>query len=193
MRRWPSTVFAALIAGALFGAPRTGFAVDPLPAGIRAALLVRTLAYDRKLKDRAGSVVGIGIVFKAGNPESESAAKEITVELEALAKRGPIAGIPAKIVNIPFGPKFEVDSKAAGAVALYVCPGLDGAAEMIAKAARTNSMVAFSASESYVDAGLPIAFVLRNGKAAIVIGLKSAEAEGADLDGALLRIADVRK
>lgn len=180
----------ALLCGAI--APSVARA-DGVPTDLQAALLLRTLAYDHKIKERASTSVTVAVVFKPGNSESETAAKQMTAAIEDAAKRATVAGLPAKAVAVGFGPKFDADLKASGALAIYVCPGFEGSIDVISKASRNGSIVSFTGTESFVDAGVSIAFVFRSGKAGIVIGLKSAQAEGADLDGALLRIAEVRK
>ena len=166
---------------------------DGVPPDLQAALLLRTLAYDHKIKELATTAVTVAVVFKPGNTESEAAAKEMVTALEETAKKTNVAGLPAKAVSVGFGPKLESDLKASGVVAIYVCPGLDGSIDAISKASRAGSMLTFTGNEAFTTAGLSIALVIRSGRAGIVIMLKSAEAEGADLDGALLRIAEVRK
>ncbi len=183
-------LIAALVCGSI--APSIALA-EGVPTDLQAALLLRTLSYDHQIKERANASVAVAVVFKPGNSESEGAAKQMTAAIEDAAKRATVAGLPAKAVAVAFGPKFDSDLKASGALAIYVCPGFEGSIDTISRASRTASIVSFTGTESFVDSGVSIAFVFRSGKAGIVIALKSAQAEGADLDGALLRIAEVRK
>ena len=182
-----ATISALLVGGAALA--------DQVPASTQAMLLLRTLAYDHRLKERAGSTVTILVVYKPGNGDSEAAQKEITSALDAVSKKATVAGLPSKVVAIPFSTaqKFDADAKSSFAVAIYVCAGVEGSISEIARVARDRSMLSFTGTEAHVDGGVAIGLVTRGGKAAILINLKSAEAAGSDLDGALLRIAEVRK
>jgi hypothetical protein len=52
-------------------------------------------------------------------------------------------------------------------------------------------VVSSSGVESMVRRGLSIGFVERDGRPALLINLPSTKAEGADLDAAVLRLAEV--
>ena len=65
------------------------------------------------------------------------------------------------------------------------------AASTISATARDKQVLSFTGNEAAVTAGLSIGFVARGGKPAVLVNLPAAKAAGADLDAALLRVAEV--
>ena len=192
MRNWKNTARVAILFWGL-GLPRA-FAEDTVPASSRALLLLRALAFDRKLPAKLGENVVVAIGYRKGNSSSESCQKEMSTALEAAAAKSTVAGKPVKAASVPYSAgSFQSDLEAAKAVSLYLCPGLEDELPSIVKLTRSRSLLTFTGQESYVDAGVSIGFVLRGTKAAIVVNLPAAKAEGADLDAALLTRSEVRK
>jgi hypothetical protein len=77
-----------------------------------------------------------------------------------------------------------------GVVAALVAPGL-GHAAAIASATRRARVLSVTAARSEVEAGLSVGLLQPASRAAIVVNLSAARREGADLDSALLRVAEV--
>jgi hypothetical protein len=72
-----------------------------------------------------------------------------------------------------------------------VAPGLEAEAVAISRATRERRVLTFSPARSTVDAGLSVGLVNRGNRAGLVLNRAGARAEGADLDSALLAIAEV--
>src|SRR5262249_14960120 len=90
----------------------------------QSVLILRILAYDRNLKSRAGNSVTIAVLYKAGDAESESANKSVGTAIEEVSKGANIAGLPVRVIHIPFADANSFEAKAAAehAAAVYVCP-----------------------------------------------------------------------
>lgn len=178
--RWRPALAVALLAA---------LALAEAPAPQQATLLLRILAFDRKLPARASGSVTIAVVYKEGNAKSETAMGQVVAALEEAAKKNTVASLPVKVQKVAYGARFEADLE--GAVAVYLCPGLDDGLGAITRATQARRALTFSSSEDYLKQGTSIALVAREAKLAIVVNLPNSRAEGADLDSNLLRIAEV--
>lgn len=183
-------VAAALVAG-LSHVP--ALAQQEVPAGNRALLVLRVLAYDRKLPAKVTDAVGIAVAYRKGHADSESCRKEMETALTSAGGKATVAGKQPKATSVAYSSAFQEDLAAADAVSVYLCPGLDDVLDSITKLSRSQSLLTFAGRESYVNGGVAIGLVLREQKAAIVVNLPAAKSEGADLDAALLARAEVRK
>ena len=154
-----------------------------------ALLLLRILAYDRNLTKRTSDEVVIVVVHKSGNATSESAGRDIVGSLLAAAKKVSVAGRKVKVRSEAFG---DTTKNLSNTAAFYVATGLDDHIAAISQISRTNKILTFSNVEGYVSS-LAIGIVPKDKSMSIIVNLKSAKAEGADLDSALLKLADVRK
>ena len=167
---------------------------EEVPANNRALLVLRVLAYDRKLPAKVAEGVGIAVAYRKGDSASESCQREMESALTTAGGKATVAGKQPKATSIAYSAgNFRDDIDAAKAVSLYLCPGLDDVLDSITKLSRSRSLLTFAGRESYVDGGVAIGLVLRESKAAIVVNLPAAKSEGADLDAALLARAEVRK
>jgi hypothetical protein len=155
-----------------------------------ALVLLRILAYDRKLGDRTSDDVSIIVVYKPGDAKSEAAAKDIAAQVAAAAKKVSVSGRKVRVRSEGFTADFG--KNLSNTAALYVCLNLDDSVEAISQVARGKRILSFTNVESYLSV-LAIGIVPRDKAKGIIVNLKAAKAEGADLDSALLKLADVRK
>jgi len=181
---------AALLALALLAGPAR--AEEALPPRNQALLLLRVLAYDRGLRARVGESATIGVAFRPGDEPSEAARDAMVLALKQAAESFSVAGLPVRITAVPWGkggpaPRLPTDRLAA----LYVAPGLEAEAAVIARATRERLVLTFTPARASVDAGLSIGLLYRGTKAGLVVNRSGVRAEGADLDSALLAIAEV--
>jgi hypothetical protein len=156
-------------------------------------LVLRILSFDRNVGDRAGKEVTIAVLAKPGSSQSESVQSSIASALTDAAGHTTVSGLPVKIVKLSWGgaAKLESDLAAARASALYVGPELADALSPLSKVAHKNRILTFSEGDGYVNNGVSIALVRRDNRVTVVVNLPGAKAEGADLDSALLRVAEV--
>lgn len=168
-------------------------AEDELPARQRVLLLLRVLAYDRNLKLRAGEAMAVAVLYRKGDARSEECQRDLLGTFEELAASAVVAGLPIQPRALAFTGAVALEA-ALGAprtAALFVCPGLEDAAQALQKAARRRQTFTAAAGRALAEAGLSLGLVQRGDRAGLVINLEAARAEGADLDSALLRIAEV--
>jgi len=165
---------------------------EGVPQGQQALLLLRTLAYDRNLAARAGAEATVLVLFKPGDAASTAAKDAMLTALATAAEKVKVAGLPVRALSRPLGrDSLHLALGEAGAVALYLCPGLEDASAEVAAATRATHVLSFAGSRASVEAGISIGFVGRDGKAVVMVNLPAAKAEGADLDSGLLRVAEV--
>jgi hypothetical protein len=173
--------------------PAIGAESVSLPPAHQALILLRTLAYDRTLRTRAPERVTVAVAH-AKTPSSEAVADAIVAALNEVAQRAKVAGRPLRAVKLAFVPAaLEADLRAAGATALYAAPGLTKSAAAIAAVTRHARVLSFTSERDGVAGGLAIALVPRGDRTGLIVSLAAARAEGADLDAALLRIAEVQR
>jgi len=165
-----------------------------VPPDLQAAILVRTLAYDRALKSRAGAAVVVGVVARAGDKASLAAQDEM-VRAFATAEPRTVLGLPLKGVAVTFKDRAALVAWAAqeGADALYVTPGLVDDLATLRSVCDELKLASFGANRTLVEKGLAVAVVAKGGTPRLVVNLASARASGLDLDPKLLQLSEVLK
>jgi hypothetical protein len=163
-----------------------------VPADLQAAILTRTLVYDRALKARAGSAVAIGVLSKAGDKASVAAQEQMLRAFASVEPRS-VHGLPLKVVSAPFKDRSTlltwIDQE--GIDAVYVTPGLGEDLAVIRGACEERKVASLGALRSFVEKGLAVAVVVRGETARLLVNLKAAEATGMDLDPKLLQLSEV--
>ncbi len=168
-------------------------AVADVPAANQAVLVLRILSFDRNIAERAGREVTIAVLARPGSSESEAVQAGVAGALTEAASRTNVSGLPVKVVKLSWSgaARLESDLAASHAAALYVGPDLAEALSSLSRVSQKHRVLTFSEGDGYVNSGVSIALVRRDNRVAIVVNLPGARAEGADLDSALLRIAEV--
>jgi hypothetical protein len=182
-RRAVRAVLAVLVYSASVLPMRIAHATD-LPPQQQALLVLRILSYDRNLKARAETEVAIAVV--SGSLPCE----EIVVALESASKQRSVAGLPVRVVPMawPKDGNLKLDKRPAAA---YICGGLSGQVDKISALTRQRDILSIAGTEADVKSGLGIGFALRNDRAAVVVNLNAVKEEGAELDSALLSLAEI--
>jgi hypothetical protein len=170
----------------------TNALASDLAPNYQAVFLLRILAYDRNLKNRAGDTVTILVVYRDGDDGSTATKNELLAGLDKLSD-AKVSDLPYRVIATPFTSPADLEGAINNnhAAAVYLCPGLDGSVNAISDLARAHSTLTFTGVEAQVRSRLSIGLVARSGKPAILVNLASSRAEGADLDPALLRLAEV--
>lgn len=184
----------ALVCAPLFVAVLAAFpAGADVPAANQAMLVLRILSFDRNVAERAGKELTIAVLAKPGSSDSESTQAGIAAALIDAGSRTTVSGLPVKVIKIGWwgASRLESDLAAIHASALYVGPELSEVLQPVARVSQKQRVLTFSEGERYVNGALSISLVRRDNRVAIVVNLPNARAEGADLDSALLRIAEV--
>lgn len=163
---------------------------EGLPPNLRASLLVRILAYDRRMGVRPPPLT-IAVLYREGNADSEGQGQEFIRALESASRGRSVLGRPVRIVLVGFRDPTQLkdDLSQASVVALYVCEGLEGDTTSIARVTRQLSILSFAGSRTELERGLAIGLGRQGNSPIILIQLTAARAEGADLDAGLLSLS----
>jgi len=185
------TLAVATVALAL---PAGGAHAEDLAPPHQALLLLRILAYDRALGARAGDRVTVAVVYRDADKRARTLADEMATSLSSIAQKATVAKLPVRVALIPHDAgTFEQKLGELRPAAVYVAGGLEGALEAITRATRRFRALSFASDARVVERGVSVGLLAHDARARLVINLASARAEGADLDAALLRLAEVNR
>jgi YfiR/HmsC-like len=161
-----------------------------LPASLKASLLVRILAYDRRMGTSPPPLT-IAVLHREGDTGSRERCQELGSALESVARGRAVAGRSLRVVSLGFQDAERLQGALATqhAVALYVCEGLEADTGRIAQVTRRLSILSFAGSRDQLDQGLAIGLGRRGDSPVILVHLSAARAEGADLDAGLLSLS----
>lgn len=179
-----------VVAGA--ARPLAALAED-LPPRNQALLLLRVLAYDRNLRQRAHAAATVAVLCKPGDRASEARAADLQAAFEKVSRDVVVAGLPVRAEVVPFRDAADLESRldALKPALAYVDPALLPAVGDIVKATRRRGILSADGSRGLVEAGVAIGVVAQSGRAGLIVNLRSSRQEGADLDAALLAVSDV--
>ncbi|OJH34463.1 YfiR family protein [Cystobacter ferrugineus] len=165
---------------------------EGLPPNLRASLLVRILAYDRRMGVRPPPLT-VAVLYREGNADSEDQGQEFTRALESASRGRSVLGRPVRIVRVGFRDPTQLrdDLSRARVVALYACEGLEADTMGIARVTRQLSILSFAGSRTELEQGLAIGLGRQGDSPTILIQLAAARAEGADLDAGLLSLSQL--
>jgi hypothetical protein len=169
-------------------------AAEDLLPGKQAQLLLRVLPYDQNFSQRAQQAITIAVVHREGNLISETYSLDMSAALRDLIRATPqIQGIPVRVVTIAYSnPEALAAALAKQKLsALYVCPGLEDALDSISDLTRKNKILTFSGRETEVRDRMSIGLLRRGSRPALIVNLRAATAEGADLSPDLLSLSEV--
>jgi hypothetical protein len=157
----------------------------------RALIMLRVLAYDHHLRERAGDEVGVVIVYPAGDTGAAERARWTSAF--ASARKLKVEGRPVVVTAHKFESASALDralrdSHAAGLVA---CDGLTKALPIddLAALTRSHKVLSFSTREREIVSGLAVGVVPGTARDEIVVNLRAATAEGVKFDAGLLQLA----
>lgn len=187
-----TAVFLALVVSASL-APQAR--AGDLEVGQRVKLLLRALAYDRRLPARQeGGAILVGVAFAPGDAASMGERDAVLGALGAL-RSTKIAGLALDVAAVPYSGPASIGSALGNrrAAALYVCGGLDSSVGEIAARAAAAGIATMSGSEAMTRSGLAFAAFRDGGSGRMIVNLKAARAQGLDFDAALLKLAIVMK
>jgi len=157
-------------------------------------LLLKTISYDAKLKDRAGSAVNIGVIARKGD-SADAACPGISAALSEQAKTTTVAGLPVKIMDITYGDEaaFEARLRELRPAAVLLCPGAAASVAEITAVTRKLSVVSVATGREAVEKGAALGLTSKGSKPVILVNLAASRGEGAEFGVELLRLAEVVK
>lgn len=169
------------------------WAADDLLPGKQAALLLRVLPYDKNFSQRAQQAVTVAVVHREGSLISETYSLDMSAALRDLARATQIKGLPVRVITIGYSNTEALTAVLAKQKlsALYVCPGLEDALDSISDITRKNKILTFSSREAEIRDRISIGLLRRGARPALIVNLRAATAEGADLHPDLLSLSEV--
>jgi len=181
---------ARLLAALLLLAPALA-AAEPLPPRNEALLLLRVLAFDRELERRAGKEAVVAVACRPGDEAGEARREAMVAALSEATREFTVRKLPARVVALDWGPDAAARLEAARAAAVLVVGALGDAPAEVAAATRQAQVLSFGEVREAVPGGLSVGLVVRGAKAALLLSIMHAQAEGAGFDGPILRQAEV--
>jgi len=166
---------------------------EDAPPRHQALLLLRVLAYDRNLKQRVGASAVVLVLYKAGDLGSESRRGSIRTAFEEVAREVVVSGLDVRVEELAYRSAAEMEDRveALRPALAYLDRALEGSLPEITRVTRSHRILSADGSRSMVDGGVALGIVARGGRAVVLVNLPAARQEGADLDAALLSVAEV--
>ncbi|SEM27890.1 protein of unknown function [Stigmatella aurantiaca] len=178
----------------LLGHSLSAFAADDLSPSKQAALLLRVLPYDRNFPQRVtDDTLTIAVVYRERNLKSETYALDVAMALKDLTRTVRPRNVPVRVLSIGYSSpeEFEAVIGQNRAAAIYLCPGLNDVVESISETARRYKVLSFSGREADLRESASIGLLRRGTRPALVVNLRTATAEGADLEPELLALSEL--
>ena len=163
-----------------------------VPANIQMTLLLKTLTYDQKLKDRCQDAINIGILYVNNDQSSVEAKDEVIKVLNENSDRT-ISKLPFYFRELRWhsADSLLIHIQSFKINIIYVCPGNENNVDAIRKLSTSKQVLTMTGMPGYVDKGLSVSIGIKNEKPQIIINLEATKAEGVDFDPKLLRIAKI--
>jgi hypothetical protein len=161
-----------------------------VPARLQIDLLNKVVTYDRNFIAHAAQPLGVVVLIKAGDADSERVGAQLMGELRGRSSLGKLAH-RATLVRYA-NPKALADLCRMNRVSiLYLSTGFGSQVSAIADALRGVPVLSVTASDDDVKRGIVLGFGVRSGKPKLLIHLGRARSQGVDFRADLLRIAEV--
>lgn len=165
-----------------------------VPVSIQVPLLMKVISADRRLGERSGSELVIGVFYQP-RFRASVATMESFIEAAGAPLVSPIDGQPARVLSVPIEGQPDWDALIVSNEldVCYIAPLRALGVTDLLPAARAHQAVTCTGVPEYVEAGLSIGFDSRGGKPQIVINMDAAKSEGIDFSSQLLKLARIIK
>ncbi len=185
-RRLVAGLMTALIVFLEAGSARAQSAPE-----VRATVLMRALAFDRRLKARAGDSLTLAVVFLANDRASSAAKVEMLAALSSLTAQK-LEGLPLNIVEHSYTSEGGLAAAIKqGYDVLYIAPGLGSELGAIQQASRRAQVPTLTGERDYVEQGLSLGVSIVGGRPKLVVNVEASKAEGMDLSSQMLQLAEI--
>ncbi|MCU0241884.1 MAG: YfiR family protein [Vicinamibacteria bacterium] len=163
-------------------------------ADLQVTLLLKILTYDRKLEERSGGALNIGVVTAPTDPASQRATDEISNTLQKFLGKT-VKGLKLEYYMHEYSTPERllawINNKKINV--LYLSPGHTKNLPAITKISQEQKKTTMTGVPAYVERGVAVGIGERQAKPQILINLSSSKLEGSEFDASLLRIATVIK
>ena len=156
-----------------------------------AAILARVLSFELTLDERVGPSVGVAVIYKRGDAQSEANADEWLRAFRELStvriKDRPLFAV--KVAYSPHELAWAIERQ--GVDVLLVSDGLTSEAEAIAQLARSKHVLTAGNATSYVEKDMTLCVTEQSGSVKIIVNLAAAHLEGIRFSSNLLKLATI--
>lgn len=154
-------------------------------------LLLRTLAYDARLKAKSPRRILVTVLFPSSG--DATVCESVRSALQSAAAETTVSGLPVEITRHVYQEPSGLGSllESSGSRVLFVCAGLEKQVPAIVQITRKQGVLTFTGERNLVTAGVSVGLVAKETKPVIVVNLPAAKAEDADFSMELLRLAEV--
>jgi hypothetical protein len=157
-----------------------------------ALLLLRILAYDRQLTKRAADAVTVVLLTRPDDVAGQARREALGLALDQAALQFTVAGLPVRWVALwSTAPDLPARLRQVRASAVLLVGAASGEPAAPCRSTRAAKVLSLAESRAAVDACVSVGLVLRGSKAGVLVNLVAARAEEADLEPALLVVAEV--
>ncbi len=162
----------------------------PVPVDAQVPVLLKVLAFDRRIADARGENLVVGVLYQSGFRLSSTVKDWVMDALSRAGSSGP-ADRPLNVVAIDADRKENLEEGLTrlGVKVLYVTPLRAFDLPSLVAATRRSRTLTLTGVPDYVEAGLSIGLDLKQDRPRILVNLHAARAEGADLAAPLLGLA----
>jgi D-arabinose 1-dehydrogenase-like Zn-dependent alcohol dehydrogenase len=164
----------------------------PVPVDVQIPVLLKVLSFDRRIADARGQILVVGVLYQSGYRASATAKDRAVEEFTRARSSGP-ASRSLALVQIDADKESALEKALTrlGVRVLYVTPVRAFDLDSLVAATRRNGILTLTGVPEYVEAGVSIGVELRQDRPRILVNLRAARAEGADLAAQLLGLATV--
>jgi len=165
---------------------------EEVPARNRALVLLRVLAYDRNIRQRAGPALTVVVLFKPGDADSERRSAALRAAFAEVAKDVVVSGLAVQVKEVPFRTAAELEGQldALHPALLEVDAALLSDLPALLRLSRHRG-ISTSGTRAMALDGVAFGVTASSGRAVVTVNLAGARAEGADLDASLLAVCEV--
>ncbi|HEY7614921.1 MAG TPA: YfiR family protein [Gemmatimonadales bacterium] len=185
-----------LLAGLLGGSAGGAWAQDtPVPVELQVQIMVKILNFDRKLPERVGGRLTVGVLYQGRYRTSANVGGEVCRTLMGLprAALGALETLQLSCLAIDLDetPDLAAALKRERIQVLYVSPLRAFAVEDVVALTRAGRITTLTGVPRYVETGCAIGVDMKGDRPEILINLPASRAEGAELNAQLLKLARV--
>ena len=184
-------VLGTLAALSALAVSRPAVAADP-QATLCAKILLRALAYDAALPERAKPEVVIAVLGAESSPPSLAEQQQMFDAFSALGS-ATVRKLPLRIVRIRYvdGAGFAAAAKNEKVSVVYLPESMTFAIKGLVSAAKSMPLVLMTRGAANAEAGIALAVAFNGDKPMLLVNTKASAASGMRIDSDLLAVAKV--
>lgn len=165
-----------------------------VPEDIQVKLFAKILTFDRKIKERAGEEMVLGLVYQQKFRKSLNVKNRFEKYLRLhLDQNDTIEGIPVRAVSLDLEDFSQFHDRLSEEKVdiIYVAPLRAIDIEALAAVSRDLGITSMTGVPEYCGSGIAVCIGSKGGTPQIIINLQASQSEGADFGSRLLKLARI--